>query len=49
MSRTWLALGRHAFQHPHKPGTILIPQPGKELGKDLAAAIRRQAGLKAPK
>lgn len=34
----------HVFKKPgHRP--IVVPHPKKELGKGLAAAIRRQAGL----
>ena len=35
----------HAFQHPLRPGTLVVPHPKKELGKGLVAAIRKQAGL----
>lgn len=35
----------HAFQHPQRAGTIVVPHPKKDLGKGLIAAIRRQAGL----
>jgi predicted RNA binding protein YcfA (HicA-like mRNA interferase family) len=36
----------HQFSHPHKPGSVTIPHPRKDLGKGLVAAILRQAGLK---
>jgi predicted RNA binding protein YcfA (HicA-like mRNA interferase family) len=35
----------HAFQHPRRPGTLVVPHPKKDLGKGLVAAIRKQAGL----
>jgi predicted RNA binding protein YcfA (HicA-like mRNA interferase family) len=35
----------HIFEHPSKPGHIVVPHPKKDLGKGLAKAIRRQAGL----
>lgn len=34
----------HAFQHPQRPGTLVVPHPKKDLGKGLVAAIRKQAG-----
>ena len=38
----------HAFQHPQRVGTLVVPHPRKDLGKGLVAAIRRQAGLEKP-
>ncbi|MDT8383747.1 MAG: type II toxin-antitoxin system HicA family toxin [Gammaproteobacteria bacterium] len=36
----------HQFSHPHKPGSVTVPHPRKDLGKGLVAAILRQTGLK---
>jgi predicted RNA binding protein YcfA (HicA-like mRNA interferase family) len=35
----------HVFKHPHRPGSIVVPHPKKDLGVGLVAAIRKQAGL----
>jgi predicted RNA binding protein YcfA (HicA-like mRNA interferase family) len=35
----------HVFRHPAKPGIVVVPHPKKDLGTDLIAAIRKQAGL----
>jgi predicted RNA binding protein YcfA (HicA-like mRNA interferase family) len=35
----------HVFRHPYRPGLIVVPHPKKDLGKGLAAAIRKQAGV----
>jgi predicted RNA binding protein YcfA (HicA-like mRNA interferase family) len=35
----------HIFEHPSKPGRIVVPHPKKDLGKGLVKAIRREAGL----
>ncbi|HTB47660.1 MAG TPA: type II toxin-antitoxin system HicA family toxin [Acetobacteraceae bacterium] len=35
----------HGFRHPSRTGIIVVPHPKKDLGKGLAAAIRKQAGL----
>ncbi|WP_145729605.1 type II toxin-antitoxin system HicA family toxin [Nitrospirillum pindoramense] len=35
----------HVFKHPHRPGTLVVPHPKKDLGMGLVAAIRKQAGL----
>jgi predicted RNA binding protein YcfA (HicA-like mRNA interferase family) len=35
----------HVFKHPSKPGLIVVPHPKKDLGKGLAAAIRKAAGV----
>lgn len=35
----------HVFRHPTKPGIVVVPQPKKDLGTGLIAAIRKQAGL----
>jgi predicted RNA binding protein YcfA (HicA-like mRNA interferase family) len=35
----------HVFNHPHRPGHVVVPHPKKDLGKGLVAAIRKQAGL----
>jgi predicted RNA binding protein YcfA (HicA-like mRNA interferase family) len=34
----------HVFIKPGRP-PVVVPHPRKELGKELVAAIRRQAGL----
>ena len=36
----------HMFKHPTKPGTVVVPNPKKDLGQGLVKAIRKQAGLK---
>jgi predicted RNA binding protein YcfA (HicA-like mRNA interferase family) len=35
----------HVYRHPDRPGHVTVPHPKKDLGKGLAAAIRKQAGL----
>jgi predicted RNA binding protein YcfA (HicA-like mRNA interferase family) len=35
----------HIFEHPSKPGRIVVPHPKKDLGKGLVKTIRAQAGL----
>jgi predicted RNA binding protein YcfA (HicA-like mRNA interferase family) len=35
----------HIFEHPSKPGRIVVPHPKKYLGKGLVKTIRAQAGL----
>jgi predicted RNA binding protein YcfA (HicA-like mRNA interferase family) len=36
----------HQFAHPERKGMVLtVPHPRKALGKGLARAIRREAGL----
>lgn len=35
----------HVFQHPTRPGIVVVPHPKKDLGKGLVAAIRKQAGI----
>jgi predicted RNA binding protein YcfA (HicA-like mRNA interferase family) len=35
----------HAFRHPLRPGIVVAPDPKKDLGSGLVAAIRKQAGL----
>jgi predicted RNA binding protein YcfA (HicA-like mRNA interferase family) len=35
----------HVFKHADRPGTIVVPDPKKDLGPGLIKAIRRQAGL----
>ena len=35
----------HVFRHPTKPGIVVVPNPKKDLGTGLTAAIRKQAGL----
>jgi predicted RNA binding protein YcfA (HicA-like mRNA interferase family) len=35
----------HVFNHPSRPGHVVVPHPKKDLGIGLVAAIRRQAGL----
>jgi predicted RNA binding protein YcfA (HicA-like mRNA interferase family) len=35
----------HIFEHPSKPGRIVVPHPKKDLGKGLVKMIRAQAGL----
>ena len=34
----------HVFNHPDRPGLIVVPHPKKQLGKGLVSAIRKQAG-----
>ena len=36
----------HVFNHPARPGHVVVPHPKKDLGKGLVAAIRKQAGLR---
>jgi predicted RNA binding protein YcfA (HicA-like mRNA interferase family) len=36
---------QHVFRHPRRPGPIVVPNPRKDLGVGLVAAIRTQAGL----
>jgi predicted RNA binding protein YcfA (HicA-like mRNA interferase family) len=35
----------HVLRHPARSGSVVVPHPKKDLGKGLAAAIRRQAML----
>ena len=35
----------HVYRHVTRPGLIIVPHPKKDLGFDLIAAIRKQAGL----
>lgn len=35
----------HIFQHPARPGSVVVPHPKKDLGIGLVRAIRKQAGL----
>ena len=35
----------HVFQHPDRPGSVVVPRPKKDLGLGLVRAIRRQAGI----
>ena len=35
----------HVFKHPAKSGPVVVPDPKKELGKGLVAAIRKKAGV----
>ncbi|WP_281292013.1 type II toxin-antitoxin system HicA family toxin [Nitrospirillum amazonense] len=35
----------HIFKYPHRPGTVVVPHPKKDLGMGLVAAIRKQAVL----
>jgi len=35
----------HVFNHPTRPGIIVVTHPKKDLGVGLVTAIRRQAGL----
>jgi len=35
----------HVFNHPSKPGLVVVPHPKKDLGKGLVAAIRKAAGI----
>jgi predicted RNA binding protein YcfA (HicA-like mRNA interferase family) len=35
----------HVFEHPDRPGIVVVPHPKKDLGRGLVAAIRRQAGI----
>jgi len=35
----------HIFEHPSKPGRIVVPHPKKDLGKGLVKTIRAQVGL----
>jgi len=38
--------GSHnVFNHPSKPGLVVVPHPKKDLGKGLVAAIRKAAGI----
>lgn len=36
----------HVYRHPIKPGHISLPHPRKDLGKGLAHALLKLAGLK---
>jgi len=35
----------HVFRHPIKSGYIVVPHPRKDLGAELVATIRKQAGI----
>ena len=35
----------HVFNHPDRPGIVVVPHPKKDLGKGLIAAIRKQGGI----
>lgn len=35
----------HVFKHPARSGIVVVPHPKKDLGPELAAAIRKQAGM----
>ena len=35
----------HIFVHSTRSGIVVVPHPKKDLGKGLAKAIRKQAGL----
>lgn len=35
----------HIFNHPQRPGIVVVPHPRKDLGKGLTAIIRKQAGI----
>ena len=37
----------HVFQHPLRPGSVVVPHPKKDLGLGLVRAIRKQADLQA--
>ena len=38
----------HAFRHPSRPGTVVVPHPRKELGIGLVRSILAAAGLERP-
>ncbi|MBA2321641.1 MAG: type II toxin-antitoxin system HicA family toxin [Deltaproteobacteria bacterium] len=35
----------HVFEHPTRPGIVVVPHPKKDLGTGLVAAIRRHAAV----
>jgi predicted RNA binding protein YcfA (HicA-like mRNA interferase family) len=35
----------HVFKHAARPGHVVVPHPRKDLGKNLVAQIRKDAGL----
>lgn len=35
----------HVFEHPDRPGRVVVPHPKRDLGAGLVAAIRKQAGI----
>lgn len=35
----------HAFRHPTRPGTLVVPHPKKDLGVGLVRKLLKQAGL----
>lgn len=37
------------FQHPTKPGTVVVPHPKKDLPIGTLMSIWRQAGLEKPR